>query len=104
MEKWAERFVLCLLAAFLAQVAGSGGAAADEFHSPSISAMRVEWRAALDQLRNEVSGKPTAASNFAFPIQQRFAASDPRSMPALVQLNAITSDIFAGIGRSPIPE
>jgi murein DD-endopeptidase MepM/ murein hydrolase activator NlpD len=103
LEKWAERFVLCLLAAFLAQVAGSGGAAADEFHSPSISAMRVEWRAALDQLRTEVSGKPTAASNFAFPIQQRFAASDPRSMPALVQLNAITSDIFAGIGRSPIP-
>src|SRR4051812_19155904 len=76
---------------------------ADEFRSPSISAVRVEWRAALDQFRTEVSGKPTAASTFAFPIQQRFAASDPRSMPALVQLNAITSDIFAGIGRSPIP-
>ena len=28
---------------------------------------------------------------------------DPRSMPALVQLNAITSPIFPGIGRSPVP-
>src|SRR5262249_45497740 len=68
-----------------------------------ISAMRVEWRAALDQFRTEVSGQPAATSTFSFPIQQRFAASDPRSMPALVQLNAITSEIFTGIGRSPIP-
>lgn len=65
--------------------------------------MRVEWRAALDQFRTEVSSQPAAASAFTFAIQQRYAASDPRSMPALVQLNAVTSEIFNGIGRSPIP-
>ena len=85
------------------QLAACGLAAADEFRTPSISAMRVEWRAALDQFRTEVSGQPAAAFTFSFPIQQRFAAADPRSMPALVQLNAITSEIFTGIGRSPIP-
>jgi len=83
-------------------LAGSGFVAADEFHTPSISAMRVEWRAALDQFRTEVSGQP-AASTFSFAIQRRVPASDPLSMPALVQLNAITSEIFTGIGRSPIP-
>ena len=65
--------------------------------------MRVEWRAALDQFRTEVSGQPAANATFSFAIQQRFPASDPRSMPALVQLNAITSEIFTDISRSPIP-
>jgi len=99
----ADRSVLRLLAAFLLQVAGTGLVAADEFHTPSISAMRVEWRAALDRFRTEVSGQPAADATFSFAIQQRFSASEPRSMPALVQLNAITSEIFTGIGRSPIP-
>ncbi|MFO1111080.1 MAG: M23 family peptidase [Bradyrhizobium sp.] len=103
MGKKADRSVLRLLAAFLLQVAGTSLVSADEFHTPSIAALRVEWRAALDQFRTEVSGQPAAAFTFSFPIQRRFAASDPRSMPALVQLNAITSEIFDGIGRSPIP-
>ena len=103
MGKRADRFVLRLLAASALQLAGTGLVAASEFHTPSISAMRVEWRAALDQFRTEVSGQPAAASTFSFAIQRRFAASDPRSMPALVQLNAITSEVFDGIGRSPIP-
>ncbi len=103
MGKRADRSILRLLAAFLLQVAGSGLVAADEFHTASISSMRVEWRAALDQFRTEVGGQPAAASTFSFAIQQRFPASDPRAMPALVQLNAITSEIFGGIGRSPIP-
>jgi hypothetical protein len=71
LEKWAERFVLCLLVASLSQAAGSGDAAADEFHSPSISAMRVEWRAALDQLRQEINTKPAVASSFSFATQRR---------------------------------
>jgi murein DD-endopeptidase MepM/ murein hydrolase activator NlpD len=99
----AERFVLCLLAASISQVAGTGRVVADEFHTPSVSAMRVEWRAALDQFRTEVSSQAAAASTFSFAIQRRFAGSDPRSMPAFVQLNAITSENFTGIGRSPIP-
>ena len=65
--------------------------------------MRVEWRAALDQLRQEINARPAIASNFNFASQRRVPASDPRSTPALVQLNAITSPIFPGIARSPIP-
>jgi hypothetical protein len=42
-------------------------------------------------------------SAFTFSGQRRVAAYDPRSMPALVQLNAISSEIFTGIGRSPVP-
>src|SRR5436853_1512508 len=75
LGKRADRFVLCLLSALLSQVAGSGGVAAEEFHTPSISAMRVEWRAALDQFRTEVNVQSAAASTFSFAIQQRFAAS-----------------------------
>jgi hypothetical protein len=81
----------------------STGAAAETFRTPSISAVRVEWRTVLDQLRAEINTQPAIASHFTFAGRQRVAASDPRSTPALVQLNAITSPIFAGIGRSPVP-
>jgi murein DD-endopeptidase MepM/ murein hydrolase activator NlpD len=77
--------------------------AAEEFHTPAISVVRVEWRAVLDQLRVEIGAAPGIAGNFAFVSLRRAGASDPRSMPALVQLNALTSSIFAGIGRSPVP-
>ena len=65
--------------------------AADEFRTPAISAVRVEWRAALDQLRSEINALPAVASAFTFSGQRRLPASDPRSTPALVQLNAVTS-------------
>src|SRR4029453_11765145 len=42
-------------------------------------------------------------SGFACAGQRRVPASDPRSTPALVQLNAINASLFAGIGRSPVP-
>ena len=77
--------------------------AAEEFLTPPVSVARVEWRAVLDQLRAEIGAAPAVASDFTFSVQRRVAASDPRSMPALVQLNAVTSPIFAGIGRSPVP-
>jgi hypothetical protein len=96
-------FVLRLLAALLLLPAGAASASAEEFQSPAILAARVEWRAALDELRSELSAAPAAASNFSFAAQFRVAASDPRSMPALVQLNAVTSEIFTGIGRSSVP-
>lgn len=91
------------LAAFCLLTAGVVGAFADEFRTPSISAVRVEWRAVLDQLRSEINTQPAIASNFTFSGQRRVPAWDPRSTPALVQLNAITSPFFAGIGRSPVP-
>jgi murein DD-endopeptidase MepM/ murein hydrolase activator NlpD len=84
-------------------VAGTSSLIADEFRTPAISAVRVEWRAALDQLRSEINAQPAVAPAFTFLGRRRLAASDPRSMPALLQLNAVTSEIFTGIGRSPVP-
>ena len=83
--------------------AGTSTLTADEFRTPAISAVHVEWRAAFDQLRSEINAQPAVASAFTFLGQRRLAASDPRSMPALLQLNAVTSQIFTGIGRSPVP-
>jgi murein DD-endopeptidase MepM/ murein hydrolase activator NlpD len=83
--------------------AGQSALRADEFRTPSISAVHVEWRAVLDQLRSEISATPSVASAFTFSSQRRVPASDPRSTPALMQLNAVTSKIFTGIDRSPIP-
>ena len=88
---------LCLLCV------AATGAAAEPFRTPSVSAIRVEWRAVLDQLRAEINTRPAIASRFTFAGQRRLPASDPRSTPALVQLNAVTSPIFPGIARSPVP-
>lgn len=76
---------------------------ADEFKTPAISAIHVEWRAALDQLKAEMSAQPAVAARFTFSGRRRLPASDPRTMPAFEQLNAATSQIFRGINRSPIP-
>src|ERR1700686_2558942 len=84
-------------------VAGNAMLRADEFHTPAISALRVEWPAALDQLRLEINAHPAVAPDFTFSGRRRLPPLDPRSTPALVQLNAVTSQIFTGIGRSPVP-
>jgi hypothetical protein len=76
---------------------------ADEFRTTAISTVRVEWRAVLDQLRSEINTQPAAASTFTFSGPRRLPAYDPRSTLALVQLNAVTSQLFAGIGHSPVP-
>ena len=89
--------VLCLLPA------GLTTAAAEEFRTPSISAMRVEWRAVLDQLRTEIAPRPAVASRFTCAPQRRVPTYDPRATPALVQLNALNANLFAGIGRSAVP-
>jgi hypothetical protein len=99
----AVRFVARSLAAFVLLFAGTAVLAADEFRTPAISTVHVEWRAVLDQLRTEISTQPAIASDFTFSGQRRLPAWDPRSTPALVQLNAVTSRIFTGIGRSPVP-
>jgi murein DD-endopeptidase MepM/ murein hydrolase activator NlpD len=92
-----------LLAATVLLIAGAAPVFADEFRTPVVSVARVDWRAALDQLRSEIGTQPVIASDFTFSSQRRFAAFDPRSTPALVQLNAVTSQIFTGIERSPVP-
>jgi hypothetical protein len=97
--KFATRFQLAL---FLL-VVGCNALAADEFRSPAISVARVDWRAALDQLRSEITSEPSVAPAFTFASRRRLAAFDPRSMPAFVQLNATTSHLFTGITRSTVP-
>jgi hypothetical protein len=99
----AVRFVTRWLATFILLLAGFAIAVADEFRTPAISAVRVEWRAALDQLRTEINARPAVAPAFTFTGQRRLPAHDPRTMPALVQLNGVTSPIFRGIGRSGVP-
>jgi len=99
----AVRFVAHWLASFSLLIAGPAPLAADEFKSVAISTVRVEWRAALDQLRSEINTRPVIASDFTFSGQRRLPAYDPRSTPALVQLNGVTSQIFTGIARSPVP-
>jgi hypothetical protein len=83
--------------------AGTAAVTAEEFRTPSISAVRVEWRAVLDQFRSEINTQASVAPDFTFARRWRLPPSDPRSMPALVQLNAVTSTIFTGIGQSPVP-
>ena len=99
----AFRFVALPLAPLALLIAGSATLAAGEFKTPAISAVRVEWNAALDQLRSEIGSQPAVVPSLTFPGRRRLPAFDPRSMPALVQLNAVTSQIFTGIGRSPVP-
>jgi hypothetical protein len=99
----AVRFVTHSLAAFSLLIACTDFVTADEFRTASISSLRVEWRAVLDQLRAEINAQPAVAPAFTFTAQRRVPAYDPRSTPALVQLNAVTSKLFAGIGRSPVP-
>ncbi|MCK1714426.1 MULTISPECIES: M23 family peptidase [unclassified Bradyrhizobium] len=77
--------------------------AADEFRSPSLTALRVDWRAALDQLRTEINSRPQIAGDFIFAPRRSVPRYDPRAMPALVQLNAVSSQFFTGIARSPVP-
>src|SRR5687768_3872742 len=94
----AVRFVTRWLASFVLLPAGMAVAVADEFRTPAVSAVRIEWRAAVDQLRTEINARPAIASAFTFAGQRRLPAYDPRTMPALLQLNAVTSPIFTGIG------
>jgi hypothetical protein len=96
------RLVIPTLASLLLPVAGNA-ARADEFRTPAILAVRVDWPSALDQLRSEINTHPAVSPAFTFSEQRRFRSFDPRSRPALVQLNAVTSPIFTGIGRSPVP-
>ncbi|TYL79790.1 peptidoglycan DD-metalloendopeptidase family protein [Bradyrhizobium cytisi] len=95
------RFVSLLLASLSLPFATP--LAADEFRSPSLTALRVDWRTALDQLRTEINSHPQVAGDFIFVPRRSVPRFDPRAMPALVQLNAVSSQFFTGIGRSPVP-
>jgi hypothetical protein len=95
------RFVSLLLASLPLLTASP--LAADEIRSPSLTALRVDWRAALDQLRTEINSRPMIAGDFIFAPRRSVSRYDPRAMPALVQLNAVSSQFFTGIARSSVP-
>ncbi|WP_256808099.1 M23 family peptidase [Bradyrhizobium sp. Bra64] len=95
------RFVLLALASL--SLLGTTRLAADEFRSPSLTALRVDWRAALDQLRSEINGHRGVAADFIFAPRRSVPRYDPRATPALVQLNAVSSQFFTGIASSSVP-
>ena len=103
MRNKAVRFVSHLLAALPLLLAIATAPSADEFRIPSVSALRIDWRAALDQLRSEINAHPAIAGDFVFTQRRAVARFDPRAWPVLVQLNAISSSFFPGIARSSIP-
>ncbi|WP_300263630.1 M23 family peptidase [Bradyrhizobium sp.] len=91
------------MAALPLLVAAAPSVTADEFRTASLSALRVDWRAAVDQLRSEINAHPAVAGDFVFVPRRTVSRFDPRSIPALVQLNAVSSQFFAGITRSTVP-
>jgi len=99
----ASRFATRLQLAFVLLVASCNALVADEFRSPAVTVAHVDWRAALDQLRSEIATEPSVVPAFTFASRRLLAASDPRSLPAFVQLNAATSQLFTGIPRSTVP-
>ncbi|XUM21258.1 M23 family peptidase [Bradyrhizobium oligotrophicum S58] len=96
--------LIATLAAIITLAASSTTRAADDFAPPALIINRADWRAALDQFRSELSAAPEVAADFALSARRSsVAAGDARRRPALVQLNGVTSTIFTGIGRSPVP-
>jgi hypothetical protein len=87
----------------LLSLAATPALSAEAFSTPAIAVSHTDWRAASDQLRSELNVAPRVASDFIFAGGRRLPASDPRSRPALLQLNGVTSSLFSGIGRSPVP-
>lgn len=94
---------LSLASIFLLPCALAGSVAADEFVTPAVSFSRVDWRAAIDQLRSETAARPAAAGALTFSRGRRHRSLDQRRIPALMQLNAIGSSIFSGVNQSPVP-
>ena len=78
-------------------------ALADDFVSPVISFSRVDWRAAIDQIRFETSARPDAASSLTFSRARRHRPFDQRRAPVLMQLNAIMASVFPGVDQSSVP-
>ncbi len=103
MGTGAERFFAPLLVSFSLLVGSVENVVGEEFKTPAVSAVRVDWRAGIDQLRSEIASRPAVVPAITFARRRQLPLSDSRSMPALMQLNAATSGIFTGIGRSQIP-
>src|SRR5580658_6173735 len=73
----AGSFLARLQLAFCLLGAGASPLAADEFRSAALSVARVEWRAALDQLRAEIGTRPSVVPAFTFVSRNRLPVADP---------------------------
>ncbi len=99
-----NRGVAAVVALLIALVLASAPTLhADEFVRPGITFARVDWRAALDQLRGEVSVNPEAMAYLTFPGAGRSDPFNRRRTPTWTELNAATSPTFATIDKSTIP-
>ncbi len=76
---------------------------ADEFVRPGISFARVDWRAALEQLRSDFANSPAAQAYLTFPSAGRSDPFNRTRTPTWTELNAATSDVFATIRNSAVP-
>ncbi|SEP21604.1 Peptidase family M23 [Rhodopseudomonas pseudopalustris] len=94
---------LPLLLMFGFAAAALPAAVADEFRTPTVTTLRVDWRAALNQFRSELNAYPVVAAEFSFSGRRGLSPSDPRQIPALIRLNAIAARFFPGIGQSAVP-
>ena len=97
MGMGAERFIAALPATFLLLIAGIANLRADEFRTPAISTVRVEWRAAIDQLRSEIGVQSPTGPAFTFARRRQRSAFDPRSMPAKTRDVSAFSCTSAGV-------
>ena len=98
-----NRAVKLIAGVLLSSAAVLASADASEFRTAAVSVARVDWRAAAEQLSAEIGSDSAAASRFSFAPQRRFRPYDPRSLPAIVQLNGVTATLFTGISRSSVP-
>ena len=62
MGEKAVRFVGQTLALLIFLLSALASSSAEEFRTPAVSIVRVDWRAALDQLRAEIGAVPAAAA------------------------------------------
>jgi len=93
--------VVALMVAFV--LADPAASRADEFVHPGINFSRVDWRAALEQLRGDVANSPAAQAYLSFPGAGRSDPFNRTRTPTWAELNAATSDVFATIRNSAIP-
>jgi hypothetical protein len=103
LSRGAVRLLKHLLAALATIIASGLVVSAEEFRTPEISVLHVDWRAAQNQFRVELAGAPSLAADFSFAPQHRVGGFDSRAVPAWMALNAATAPIFSGIARSAVP-
>ncbi len=103
---------VALLAIFASVAFPGARASGEDIKTPGITFAPADWPSALEALRDKAAASPATRDYFSFvpprPMRTSFSrAPDSRSFarryPALVQLNAATSQIFSGIARAPIP-